>query len=309
MVKKADLNRTQKLIRGMEIPSRPTVLLEVMKATNAFAPDMRQVADIIKRDLVLSAQVLEEANTNLRGYQRSVASVEQAVLLLGLPRVRLLVTQQFLSASLVGKDSPMQKFRRRSVEVGRAAAKLAGLLPEASRAFHSGYLPAVDPEEAYLLGMFHDCGIAVLLQKFADYEELHDGVQTEANGSLVGAERAQYQTDHSLVGYLLCERWRLPPDLCEVIRDHHQMHGFAKAGKKVADRRKVALFAILKLAEKVTGELTDLEWQGIEAELALVLDVEPAVLLRLVASLGAAPTEEGLAETDAVAADAEAAAS
>ena len=46
MAKKSDLKRTRKLIKGMAIPSRPTVMLEAIKAQNTFAPDLQAVADI-----------------------------------------------------------------------------------------------------------------------------------------------------------------------------------------------------------------------------------------------------------------------
>lgn len=282
MVKKADLNRTRKLVKGLEFPSRPTVMLEVMKATNSFAPDQRLVADIIRRDIVLASKVLEEANSNLPGYKRRIASVEQAVLLLGLPRVRAVVTQLFLSASLVGKDSPMQKLRHRCVAVGRVAARVAQSLPRVSPAFQSGYLPAVDPEEAYLLGMFHDCGISLLFQKFADYESFfNEARESGGQTTLLGAERRQYQTDHSLIGYVLCEQWQLPPHLCEVIRDHHQLRGFAKAGKKVANRRRIALILVLKLAEKFTGEMTAEEWLDLQEEVLAALGMDAVAVDRL----------------------------
>lgn len=279
-MKKAELDRARKLIKGMTIPSRPTVMLEVLKAQNAFAPDLQRVADIIKRDVVLSSSILQEANTNLPGLKRKIASIEQAVMLLGLPAVRRVVSSRFLSSALVGKESIFQKLRNRCAGTAQLLAHLARVLPQHARAFQSAYLPVIPDDEAYALGLFHDCGLTMMMQKFADYQEVYD----EANSGamlLVDAESERYRTNHCLAGFLLCEQWQLPKEICEAIRTHHHHVNFNKPGKRVKDRKVVTLQGILALAEHLSGEMTSQEWGQLKDRLLLFFDLEESKLPEL----------------------------
>lgn len=288
-MKKAELERARKLIRGMTIPSRPTVMLEVLKAQNAFAPDLQKVADIIKRDVVLSSSILQEANTTLPGLKRKIASIEQAVMLLGLPAVRQVVSSQFLSSALVGKESIFQKLRNRCAGTAQLLAHLARVLPQHARAFQSGYLPTIPDDEAYALGLFHDCGLTMMMQKFADYQEVYD----EANSGevlLVEAESERYRTNHCLAGYLLCEKWQLPPEICEAIRTHHHHVNFNKPGKRARERKVVTLQGILALAEHLSGEMPEGEWRQLKDRLLMFFGLEENRLAELVPPSGdAAP--------------------
>ena len=281
MAKKADLKRTRKLIKGMTIPSRPTVMLEVIKALDGFAPDLQAVAEVISRDLVLSSRVLQEANTTLPGLKRRVSSIQQAAMLLGLRRVRRLVTGLFLSTSLMGKGGTLHRLRHRYAEAGRTAAALAKELPRISPACQSGYLPPVESDEAYTLGLFHDCGLSLLMQRFADYEGFYDEVRKKGQISLVAAEDDRFRTNHCLVGYVLCEDWQLPEPLCQTILTHHKHPGFMRAGKKAKNRKTLTLQSILRLSEWIDGEISIHEWESVRGDLLGFLDMDDTQLEQL----------------------------
>lgn len=281
MAKKPDLKGTRKLVKDMAIPTRPTVMLEVIKAQNTFAPDLQKVATVISRDVVLASRVLQAANSDLPGLKRRVASIEQAVMLLGLARIRSLITSVFLNTALIGKGGSLQKLRHRCADVARVMGYLAQELPKLAAPFQSGYLPHIPPDEAYALGLFHDCGLSILMQKFADYEGFYEDIQKESPIGLVAAEDDRYHTNHCVVGFLLCESWNLPKHLCEVIRNHHKIADFTRPGKKSANRRTMTLHAVLKLAEQITGELSYVEWTRMRDDLYRFFDIGDAQLAHL----------------------------
>ncbi len=290
-MRKRELRRTIRLIKGIDIPSRPTVLLEVVKAQNAFAPDLHRVSEIAKRDVVLASKILMAANTSWSKRKRQVSSVEQAVMLLGLSTIRKLMTEIFIGTSLIGKDAPLQKIRRHYMFSARTTAAVAGEISQISPAYKSGYLPAITPDEAYTLGLFHDVGLIVLMQRFADY---HDFYGEQAVGeSLVVAEQERYGTNHCLVGSLLCEGWRFPQVLCHVILTHHQPRRFIKPGKKAKARKALLLRAILNISDWVTGESTEAEWQLVRTEIQGFFNLEETELLSLKKRVQTAvPSEE-----------------
>ena len=78
----------------------------------------------------------------------------------------------------------------------------------------------VFPDQAYLVGIFHDCGVPLLMQRFASYcGEMKLGVP----GCWVDimAEDKKFNTDHCVVGYLVARHWHLPEFICDAIRHHH----------------------------------------------------------------------------------------
>ncbi|KWT78811.1 HDOD domain-containing protein [Candidatus Magnetominusculus xianensis] len=171
------LRRAERLLENLSMPSRPDVLLDAVRTQAGFAPDPLAVTAVILKDMALSAAVLHAANTQLNGWKRKLISIEGAVALLGLERVRAIVAEQFLSATLVSQEGPLQMVRLRGVEAGRVAARLARELPKAAPHCLNGYLPPVAPDEAYAAGLLHDCGLVAMMRGFPDYvgfcQEMH----------------------------------------------------------------------------------------------------------------------------------------
>ncbi|MEO5376511.1 MAG: HDOD domain-containing protein [Magnetococcus sp. DMHC-6] len=278
-MKKQDLKQAQKVLKGITLPSRPNVMLNVIKALNEFAPDLRKVIQIVSQDMVLSSHVLTEANTQISGFRRQVASIEQAMTLLGIDHIRKVVARQFLRTTLIGRDGPLQDLRFRGVETGLISAYLARELPKHSPSFQSGFLPSIHPDEAYVLGLFHDCGQAVLMQRFPGYELFQKEIHRRSDTSLVAAEMERYATNHCLVGYLLCESWSLPEHLCEVVAVHHQSQTFSRPGRKIKDRQAATLQGILNLAEFLSGEYSHFEWEQIRSDVCRFFDMEESEIV------------------------------
>ncbi|MBF0341449.1 MAG: HDOD domain-containing protein [Magnetococcales bacterium] len=276
---KRRLARAERLLEDLTMPSRPDVLLEVMRAQSGFAPDPVAVTDLILTDMTLAAAVLAAANTTLPGWKRKLISIEGAVALLGFERVRAIVSEQFLSAPLVARDGPFQSLRLRSVEAGRVAARLARMLPDVAPHCLNGYLPAVAPDDAYAAGLLHDCGLIPMLRAFPDYAIFC----REAHGQggvvdLVAAENERFGTNHCLTGYLMASSWRLPESLCRIIRVHHRIEDFNRPGEKVRERQHLVLRAILHLSASVCGGETRGSWLVVEERIAAFFGLESARL-------------------------------
>lgn len=277
----ATIQRTRQLIEGLSLPSRPNLLMRAVNTQNAFAPDLTAVAQVVREDAALASQVLAEANSALPGHERQVASIHRAVMLLGLERIREIVTEAFLSSALISKDGRLQELRHRSIQAAQAAAWVAQEIGGRASAFQSGYLPPVDPEAAFILGLFHDVGLTIMMQKFPDYQSFYDHHRTTPQGALVEAENMRYQTNHCIVGYLMAEQWHLPEYLCAVIRTHHDLEGFNHPGEHTRERLSPACHAVLSLAEFITGEVMSNEWPATEQVLCRFIGLQANALNQL----------------------------
>jgi diguanylate cyclase (GGDEF)-like protein len=98
---------------------------------------------------------------------------------------------------------------RRCVYAGAASRRIAAMRN------------ACDPEEAFIAALMQDVGMAAILATMGrEYVE----VIARTNGAhdkLPGIEREVLGFDHATVGAKLAERWRLPAEMIQAIRQHH----------------------------------------------------------------------------------------
>lgn len=128
-----------------------------------------------------------------------------------------------------------------------------------------------DPDMAYMLGLFHNAGIPLLMQRFADYPEVLAHSYLLEGHRIVDTENKLYQSNHAVVSFYAARSWKLPGILCRVIAEHHSaIDIFTEKDKTNPDEK--YLLGILKLGEHLAGlsktignNESDLEWQQIEA--------------------------------------------
>ncbi len=127
-------------------------------------------------------------------------------------------------------------------------------------------------DEAYTLGLFHNCGIPLLMLRFDNYNTVMRDSYSQPERRVIDSENEQLQTNHAVVGYYVAKSWNLAPYICGAIADHHSVD-MIFSDHDYPDSEKKNLLAILKMAETICGsyrilgdEDCDYEWQRIETE-------------------------------------------
>jgi len=138
--------------------------------------------------------------------------VQQALTLLGLNAVTQLVTGLLLRQAFSQAAGPgMERYWKASMAISLISAML------------SRETAGSDSGVACTFGLFRDCGMAVLLQKFPGYADILDG-SALASGELVhDIENKRYSIDHARVGAQLARSWHLPESLSYAILHHHDL--------------------------------------------------------------------------------------
>ncbi len=200
--------------RLKDLPSLPVVVMQVYQA--ADNPDMsaQQLALIIGRDQGFTVRLLRIANSAYYGMMRQIATIEEAVVVLGISTIKNLAlvaaTYPLFRRALVGYTLHVSGLWSHSLAVGLVAQ--AG-----ARAFD------VDARsEAFTAGLLHDVGKLVISTALTDWMgELSDLVH-HYRMPVHEAERELFGFTHEEIGALLVERWNLPPRIAKMVRFHHQ---------------------------------------------------------------------------------------
>ncbi|MHB1329560.1 MAG: HDOD domain-containing protein [Gemmatimonadales bacterium] len=200
---------------GKQLPTLPSLVLEVQRALANEMSGLRDIGSIIERDPALTARVLRVANSVAFSRGDPVTTVRAAIGRLGLANVRALC----LTVGVVrafGRDAnglDHARYWEHSAAVGLVAERLSGL----SRRYAS-----VDGGEAYTSGLLHDVGLLIEDQFFsADFAE----VQAVTESDMVSrhqVERDVLGMDHGAIGGRMLERWGLPPVVQASVSCHHR---------------------------------------------------------------------------------------
>ena len=144
----------EKILSTIKIPPRPVVLEEINRETKKDDPDLRKIAQIISKDIALTAGMLKTANSPFFGLRTKVETVQQAVITLGLNNVIGIVTGLALKNAIEVKDPTLEGFWNSAENLANISAYLTRLVS------------SVPKDLAYMYGLFHDSGIPFMLQKF-----------------------------------------------------------------------------------------------------------------------------------------------
>ncbi len=185
--------------------------------------DLAEVAALIETDSVLSAQVVQSANSAAFNRAYQVESVRHAIVMVGVGTVRRFALVRTV-ANLFSRRPrahlfSMIRFNLHSVAVAAMMELLAN------------EVPLDDAEGAFLAGLFHDVGsllIAVALP------EQYESVQAAASVNqehLVDCEREILGTDHAELSALALERWGLAENLQTAAAFHHAPQALPETAK------------------------------------------------------------------------------
>lgn len=256
--------------KGISIPPQPRVLTELQQSLVRGEADVRALARIIAQDPGITATLFKVVqNAVFRKYQ-PFTSLEYVLQAVGLQQTGNLVRAIALSSALPAKHN--QKAFEAYWARSQAISELAMLIAEDRVTVCN-----IFPDQACLAGIFHDCGVPVLMQRFSTYCK---AMRLEEQGSWINLaeEDARFNADHCVVGYLVGKHWKLPDFICDAIRYHHDM-------SRIGNHTARTMVAILQLAINIYHQdqrLSNPEWETVKRdvleELGLSEDTMPEMV-------------------------------
>lgn len=169
----------------------------------------REVSQVLTVDAALSSQVLRVANSALLGCRYEIASIMQAMFVIGADRLRdIVITVAIKNYMGHGDNLFLRRLWRHNLATALWCEKLAECC-------------GVDRPTAYTAGILHDIGRVALLKLFPhEYAAFMDHALTGDLDKLE-AERKLCDADHCQIGESLSQAWNFPSTLRDVIGHHH----------------------------------------------------------------------------------------
>ena len=212
-------NRVRQVVSNIRnLPTPPIVFSQIQKVLNDPNVSAAQVASILSEDPAMSVKVLKLTNSAFYGLAREVESVKHAVVIVGLEAIKNLVLAASVLDMFKGKqiDSEYQEaFWRHSLAVGSCSRLLA-------RQVRSRGM--IDPDAAFSAGLLHDIGkmiIAAFLPE--EFKRFQEARREDGESPDYAIEDRVFGYNHTHVGQLLAEQWKLPARLQLASAFHHNL--------------------------------------------------------------------------------------
>jgi len=205
----------QQVISQMQsLPSLPALYVELMAELQRKDTSLNAIAEIVSKDLGMTAKILQLVNSAFFGIRNHVSSPKQAINLIGLDILRALALSLHVFSQFDHVVSPafhVGDLWAHGLTVGKCAQLIARAETKEQKTI----------DDSLTAGLLHDCGKLVLASGVPElFREAMELAQAEEI-SPGEAERRVFGTTHAEVGAYLLGLWGLPDAVVEAVAYHH----------------------------------------------------------------------------------------
>lgn len=189
------------------LPPMPDVACRAMRLVDDPDASARELADVLAADPVLASSILRSANSAALGRGAAAASLDEAIVVVGMGALRSLLMAVTLRDWNKNFGPTERLVWEKSIGTAAATDVIATHLRKSSR------------DELRLIGLLHNLGQIVLLShdeigpRYADVL----GRIRETGVDYATAEREVIGFSHPLVGALVARKWGFPDPACMTI--------------------------------------------------------------------------------------------
>jgi len=191
----------------------PHVAIRLTKLISDENSTMQDFEKMMKMDPTLVLRLLRVVNSSYYGLRQKVNSISRAVVVIGMNNLRNMIATEALKD--IFKESQKQDaFSRNRLWLHCAAVSICSQMISERIFGQNG-------ENAFLCGILHDIGMIVEDQTAHDLFNQACKAYAKDSGTIIDHEKEIIGTDHCEVGYLLAKDWKLPFEVQQGIKQHH----------------------------------------------------------------------------------------
>ncbi|MCL1038934.1 HDOD domain-containing protein [Shewanella submarina] len=193
-----------------DLPRLPKAISELLDAVNDESATIKGIAEKVSQDQLVTARVLRMANSAYFGRSREVASLDEAVIRLGMQKLRTLV----IASAVVGAMPEIEGF-----DIGEFWGHTFEVAVHCQAMAKN--VDSVEPDAAFTCAILHSIGDMLIAVVAPDKvleikDEIARGMEKpQAEERVLGYDSAQ-------LGALLAENWKFPLQLVDGIRFQYE---------------------------------------------------------------------------------------
>ena len=266
MSTEVNIRDLEQVLSNAQLPALPASAMKLLELSQDSRNGPAEYAKPIEADVGLMGQTLRFVNSSYFGFSREIASIQQAVKLLGVRTIK-----NFALWSAVFSLVPNPKFGcfdlKNLWQDSLRRAVFARILGRAIK------IP--NAEDLFAAALLQDMAIPLLLKALPDqYEKLMER-RIEEKVRLSSLEKELFGWDHAQAAGALCRNWRLPEEFAILIERHPNVDELLNGSSARTDAACVAIASLLPSCrddsweerdqfidalDKITGEiLVDLD--------------------------------------------------
>jgi HD-like signal output (HDOD) protein/ActR/RegA family two-component response regulator len=193
-----------------ELPSAPRTYVEITNALSNPHASTRTVAEIVEKDIAISARVLQLVSSGFYGLPRQVNSIGGAVAFLGVEVIKAIVlsveVSKMFPVSQAIADFSIDVLQRRSSAAAQLAKRLLG--------FEAG------GDAVLIAGMLQDVGQLIFAARSPQRFSIALSTSIRGKTPLYEAELELFGSTHAELGAYLLGLWGLPQKIVQGVAHH-----------------------------------------------------------------------------------------
>ncbi|NOG46653.1 MAG: HDOD domain-containing protein [Calditrichaeota bacterium] len=196
------------------LPSLPTLYIEIIDKLNEQDSSLTDVAQIIKKDVSMTAEILKLINSSFFGFSNKISNIEQSVSLLGMNMIRTLVLSVKVFSQFPSQDQisiSLDELWQHSFLVGLFTGEIVYDFTKDKEL----------QESAFTIGLLHDIGMIILASQVPQkYKKAYD----HSFINQLSISEGEYHflgSSHAEVGAYLVGLWGFSDQVTEAVAYHH----------------------------------------------------------------------------------------
>ena len=248
------------------IATLPEITLRIIRLVEDPTSTAQDLNKIISNDPALGARVLKVVNSAFYGLPGQIASINRAIVLLGLNAVKNIAVAASL-AKLFRGGQVCPTFSARDLWTHSIAVATATRLLANKAGLGL-------PDEAFLAGLIHDLGIMVEIQaRRSQFVKAIQSMDDDPTMTMRQAELANIGATHEDFGAALCQSWKFPKSFIYVTGFHHRPWDLAEENRPLTGLVHLAdLLSVREQAGFARGTETDQFNPGLMSQFDLTSD-------------------------------------
>lgn len=205
---------SDKILKSIKnIPAFPAVAMKVVALMDSPNYSIMDVADLVKYDQAITANILRICNSAYFGLRHKVVTINDAVMRLGQQNI-------VRAVQAAGASTFYKKAKGYGLEANKLWEHSVGVALMTQ--ILSRRIFKCEDAKLYTTALLHDIG-KVIMGEFVDesFPQIHDLVSKEGI-SFLDAEEKIIGINHADLGGRMASQWNFPKDMMDAIIYHHR---------------------------------------------------------------------------------------